>query len=112
MARRMTGSLRGEADGMPDLSALRLEMKRLRAEIEKASDHAATRSRAEIGRLGDVASERVSELLKEGDELLGDIGRELTRFEERTGAVVRERPLQAVGLALVAGFALALLFRR
>lgn len=112
MARRTTDPLREAAGEMPDAAALRLEMKRLRAEIEKASGQAATRGRAEIGRMGDAATERVAELLKEGEALLGEIGRELSRFEERTGAVVRERPLQSVGVALVVGFLLALLFRR
>ncbi len=89
---------------------------------ERVSDDVATLTARVEALAGDLArlgrsslreaSGGVHALQRRGQSLAGDIGRELTTAEQRAVGVVRESPLQSLGLAFGAGILLALFFRR
>ena len=112
MAVRTSTKLRDQAREGPDLDGLRTEMARLRSEIEAASRNAAGSGRDKLARGADAAQQQLDGMLEDGERLLGDLGRELRQIEDRAVAAVRDRPVQSIGIALVLGFLIALLFRR
>jgi ElaB/YqjD/DUF883 family membrane-anchored ribosome-binding protein len=84
-----------------EMQALKNDMAALRADLtlaaERARDAAARETAQGARRLGDMASDAIQAVDDYGDMLEGRI---------------REHPFAAVGIALAAGYALALIARR
>ena len=101
---------------MPDVADLRKELSHLRAQVEKLLGKATSGGGAQLRHLGSAATARAGDLAREGEALFGDVsrgvGRELRVVEQRATRTVRDRPVQALALAVGLGFALAFLLRR
>lgn len=101
---------------LPDTEDIRAELTRLRGEVETLLGKAASDGGARLRRLRGDATGRLGSLVEDGEALFGDVSRgmsrELRHAERRASATVRNRPVQAVAVALGVGFALALLLRR
>ena len=88
-----------------DLDKMRAEIVTLSNAVAKVGGKAAGNVRQHAEELtGDVAA-----AYKAG---LGDLGDELTRLESSASRAIRDKPLQAVGIAAGIGFLLALFSRR
>lgn len=101
---------------LPDTDEIRAELARLRGEVEALLGKAATDGASGLRRLHGEASGRLAHLIDDGEARFADarrgMGRELRLAERRAAAVVRERPVETVALALGVEIVLALLLRR
>lgn len=95
-----------------DNSRLRSEIDALTAQVEQLGGELRRLGRSGVRAAKAGASHGIDTLGRTKDDLAEGIGRELAHVEERAGHVVRERPVQSLGVAVVAGFLLAMFLRR
>ncbi len=91
---------------------LRAEIDDLTAQVEKLAGELARLGRSGYRTAKASAAQGLDTLSRTRDDLAEGIGRELAHVEERASVAVRERPVQSLGIAVAAGFLLAMFLRR
>lgn len=91
---------------------LRAEIDDLTAQVEQLGGELARLGRSGMRTARASAAQGLDALGRTRDDLAEGIGRELAHVEERASHAVRERPVQTLGVAVAAGFLLAMLLRR
>ena len=86
--------------------------KRIRQELSELGEALAGAGALQAGVAREAAENRVNELLESGEQLISEMSRQLWRTEKQVVTAVREKPLQALGIAVAAGFLAAVLMRR
>ncbi len=95
-----------------DSSKLRAEIDELTAQVERLAGDLGRLGRSGVRSAKAGAAQGLDALGRTKDDLAEGIGRELAHVEERASHAVRERPVQSLGVAVAAGFLLAMLLRR
>lgn len=85
---------------------------RIREELTSLGEALAGAGSLQAGVARESVENRVNDLLKNGEQLLSEMGGQYSRAEKQVSATVREKPLQALGVAVAAGFLAAVLMRR
>ena len=91
---------------------LKAELADLSAEVEKLGAEISRRSRAGGRSVRAGAADGIAALNRGREDLAEGLGRGFSEVEDRAVAAVRERPVRSIGLALLFGFLLALIWRR
>jgi ElaB/YqjD/DUF883 family membrane-anchored ribosome-binding protein len=95
-----------------DNSRLRGEIDDLTSQVERLHGELRRLGRSGVRAAKAGASHGLDALGRTKDDLAEGIGRELAHAEERASTVVRERPVQSLGVAIAIGFLLAIFLRR
>lgn len=95
-----------------DNSKLRSEIDDLTSQVEQLAGELRRLGRSGVRAAKASASHGLDTLGRTKDDLAEGIGRELAHAEERASTVVRERPVQSLGVAVAVGFLLAIFLRR
>ena len=93
-------------------SHLRSELATLKSELDTLLEHVATLSEAELRDAYDRIMQRFSSARYAAKDMATRAGRQFNQGVGATGDYVREKPLQAVGMAVGAGLLLGMLMSR
>ncbi|MCY0095266.1 DUF883 C-terminal domain-containing protein [Hoeflea ulvae] len=85
---------------------------RIREELAALGEALAGAGALKAGVAREAAESRVDEILRNGEKLVSEMSGQLSSAERKVSAGVRDNPLQAVGIAVAAGFLAALVMRR
>lgn len=105
-------STRTRANAKPVMDDLSDRAAALRKELAELGEALAGAGALQAGVAREAAETRVSELLESGEHLVSEMSRQLGRTEKQVSQAVRDKPLQALGVAVAAGFLAAIVMRR
>lgn len=112
MATVQTDTARSGNGAATSAADIETQLKQLRDDLGSLASAVAAAGAEKTDSYKARAGEMASHVKDASSAALHEVGNELASLQRKVKGGVRERPLQAVGLALVAGFALALLARR
>ncbi|AKI00434.1 hypothetical protein IMCC20628_01721 [Hoeflea sp. IMCC20628] len=85
---------------------------RIREELTALGEALAGAGALKAGVAREAAESRVDDILRNGEKLVSEMSGQFSSAEKKVSASVRDNPLQAVGIAVAAGFLTAFLMRR
>ncbi len=85
---------------------------RIREELAALGEALAGAGALKAGVAREAAESRVDDILRNGEKLVSEMSGQFSSAEKKVSASVRDNPLQAVGIAVAAGFLTAFLMRR
>ncbi|MEM5473123.1 DUF883 C-terminal domain-containing protein [Hoeflea sp. AS60] len=85
---------------------------RIREDLAALGEALAGAGAVKSGVAREAAENKVEDLLKSGEKIVADLADHYSRTEKQVSTKVRDNPLQAIGIAVAAGFFAALLMRR
>ena len=100
----------GKENPVVDEIAARAE--RIREELASLGEALAGAGAVQAGVAREATETRIDEMLRTGEKLVADMSSQLSRAEKQVSTTVREKPMQALGVAVAAGFLAAFLLRR
>lgn len=85
---------------------------RIREDLAALGEALAGAGAVQSGMAREAAENKIDELLKTGEKIVGDLSSQYSRAEKQVSTTVRDNPLQSLGVAVAAGFLAAFLMRR
>lgn len=98
--------------GKTSAAEIEKQINRIRTDISGLTEAVASYGTAKAGEYQATATGKAEELSIQTREALEAAKAELARIEKQVALQVRDKPLQALGFAVAAGFLAALVFRR
>lgn len=85
---------------------------RIRDDLAALGEALAGAGAMQSGVAREAAEHKIDELMQSGEKMVSELADHYARAEKKVTTSVREKPLQALGIAVAAGFLAAILFRR
>ena len=85
---------------------------RIREDLAALGEALGGAASVQSGVAREAAEHKIEELIRSGEKMLAEVSDQYSRTEKQVSNTVREKPFQAVGVALAAGFLAAFLMRR
>jgi ElaB/YqjD/DUF883 family membrane-anchored ribosome-binding protein len=105
-------STRSNGNTNPAVEDIAAHAARIREDLAALGEALAGAGAVQSGVARDAAETKIDELLKSGEKVVADLSDHYSRAEKQVSTKVRDNPLQALGVAVAAGFFAALLMRR
>jgi ElaB/YqjD/DUF883 family membrane-anchored ribosome-binding protein len=105
-------STRSNGNANPVVDDIAERAARIRDELAALGEALAGASSVQSGVTREAAEHKIEELLKSGEKIVADLSDQYSRAEKQVSTKVRDNPLQALGLAVAAGFLAAFLMRK
>lgn len=105
-------STRTNGNANPVVDDIAERAARIREELAALGEALAGAGSVQSGVTREAAEHKIEELLKSGEKIVADLSDQYSRAEKQVSTKVRDNPLQALGLAVAAGFLAALLMRK
>jgi ElaB/YqjD/DUF883 family membrane-anchored ribosome-binding protein len=105
-------STRSNGNSNPAVEDIAAHAARIREDLAALGEALAGAGAVQSGVARDAAETKIDELLKNGEKVVADLSNHYSRAEQQVSTKVRDNPLQALGVAVAAGFFAALLMRR
>lgn len=93
-------------------ASLMARAEQLRADLAQLADSIGAAGSDKASGLGAETAKRIESLRGASDEMISELSEQLSGLEKQVAGTVRERPLQSLGVAVAAGFLVALMLRR
>ncbi|MGJ8573343.1 MAG: hypothetical protein ACSHXI_21870 [Hoeflea sp.] len=106
---KRTGS---NSDANPIADDIAERAARIREELAALGDALAGAGSLKSGIAREAAEHKIDELLKSGEKIVSELSGQYSKTEKQVSATVRDKPLQALGVAMAAGFLAAIILRR
>ncbi len=100
------------SNGNPIVDDIAERAARIREDLAALGEALAGAGAVKSGVAREAAENKVEELLKSGEKIVAELSDHYSRAEKQVSTKVRDNPLQAIGVAVAAGFLAALLMRR
>lgn len=91
---------------------IRSELDQLRSDISSLTKTVSSYGAAKANQYANLAADKKAELGQAHQEIMGTAKKELDHMEGELKSRIRDKPLQAIGIAAGIGFVLAVLTRR
>ena len=88
------------------------EMSAMRKDLSELGEIVTRMGKARVASLRSTAQKKASDSIATGEAALADLTAEIESLEGRIAAETRDRPFQALGIAGLIGFMLAMILRR
>jgi len=105
-------STRSNTDANPIVDDIAERAARIREELAALGDALAGAGSLKSGIAREAAEHKIDELLKSGEKIVAELSGQYSKAERQVSTTVRDKPLQALGIAVAAGFLAAIILRR